>query len=190
MAVPGTVPTGVIGSRTNGLSEATANLLTLTYDPLNGGEMMNFTLDLNNQSLGGSTQFGSSFAIQSSDQDGYSTGRLENLEVDTSGIVVGRFSNGQTRTLAQVQLAKFVNSGGLQPSGNSAWVESFSSGAPIVGIPGVSSLGSLSSGALEQSNVDLTAQLVSLITSQRNFQANAQSIRTGDTIAQTIINLR
>ena len=168
----------------------TSNVLQLDYDLQNGAEPLYFTVDFNNIAFGGTTEFGAYFAIQSSKQDGYSQGSLQNIEVDNNGVIIGRFSNGQTRDLAQLATANFANASGLQPQGDTGWTESSTSGTALIGKPGSGGLGSVTAGALEQSNVDLTAQLVALITAQRNFQANAQSIRTGDTVAQTIINLR
>jgi len=100
------------------------------------------------------------------------------------------FTNGQSRTLAQIALANFNNPQGLRQLGNTTWSESFDSGPALVGSPGSGSLGQIQSGALEGSNIDLTAQLVEMITAQRNFQANAQVITTNNTITQTIINMR
>ena len=103
--------------------------------------------------------------------------------------MLGRFTNGQSQILGQVALANFANPEGLRDLGDTLWAESAESGAALVGAPGTSSLGVVQSGALEDSNVDLTQELVKLIIAQRNFQANAQVISTGDEIAQTIVNL-
>ena len=135
-------------------------------------------------------QFGGGFSVNSLVQDGFATGRLSGIDIDSSGVILARFTNGQSRTLAQVALANFANSQGLTQLGDSNWAESFESGAALVGAPGSSSLGLLESGALEDSNVDLTEQLVGLITAQRDFQANAQVITTASTVNQTIINIR
>jgi flagellar hook protein FlgE len=105
-------------------------------------------------------------------------------------VITSRFTNGQSRTLGQLAIANFNNAQGLRQLGDTSWSETFDSGAPLVGAPGSGSLGLIQSGALEGSNVDLTEQLVSMITSQRNFQANAQVITTADTVTQTIINIR
>ena len=102
----------------------------------------------------------------------------------------GRYSNGQSRDLGQVVLANFASPNGLLSLGNNLWGEAPDSGQPLVGAPGSSSLGLLSAGAVEESNVDLTAELVNMITQQRAYQANAQSIRTQDQILQTLVNLR
>jgi len=136
------------------------------------------------------TQFGSSFAVTALDQDGFSTGRLSGVDIGETGIVTARYTNGQSRTLAQVAMANFTNPTGLRQLGDTTWVETFDSGVPLVSAPGSGSQGLLQSGALESSNVQITEQLVNMITAQRNFQANAQVISTADTITQTIINIR
>lgn len=136
------------------------------------------------------TQFGSDFSVSASVQDGFTTGQLLGLEIDDTGVVFARYTNGQARALGQIAIAGFSNPNGLQPLGDTNWAETFSSGAATLGEPGNSGLGVLQSGALEGSNVDITAQLVNMIVAQRNFQANAQVIQTEDTVTQTIINLR
>jgi len=136
------------------------------------------------------TQFGSAFAVTSLDQDGFSTGRLSGVDIGETGIVTARYTNGQSRTLAQVAMANFTNPTGLRQLGDTTWVETYDSGVPLVSAPGSGSQGLLQSGALESSNVEITEQLVNMITAQRNFQANAQVISTADTITQTIINMR
>ncbi len=136
------------------------------------------------------TQFGGGFAISAIDQDGFATGRLSSLDFDPSGTLFARYTNGQSLTLGQVALANFSNSQGLRAVGNSLWSESFSSGQPLIGAPGSGDLGLIQSGALEESNVDVTGELINLIQTQRNFQANAQVIGTADTLTQAIINIR
>ncbi len=136
------------------------------------------------------TQFGAKFTVNELTQNGFTSGRLSGVDIDDTGIIRARFSNGQTKTLGQVALADFSNPQGLRALGDSAWAEGFSSGVPLIGIPGSGSLGVIQSGALEGSNVDLTSQLVNMITAQRNFQANAQVITTADTVTQTVINIR
>lgn len=145
----------------------------------------NFVVD-----FGDTTQFGSDFSVDNIDQDGYATGRISGLSIDDSGIIFARFTNGESQVLGQVVMASFQNQDGLQPSGNTAWVENFESGPPRVAAPNTGSLGTIQSGALEDSNVDITAELVNLIIAQRNFQASAKTIETADTVTQTIINLR
>lgn len=137
-----------------------------------------------------STQFASAFAVSSVFQDGYTTGQLAGLEVDDTGVIFARYTNGQSKTQGQVVLANFANQQGLTPVGKTAWIQSFESGEPVVGTPRSGTLGALQSGALEDSNVELSDQLVNLIVAQRNYQANAKSIETESAITQTIINLR
>jgi flagellar hook protein FlgE len=145
----------------------------------------NFEIDMD-----ASTQVGSDFEVRTLDQNGSTTGRLVGIDVDDTGIIFARYTNGENQILAQVALADFSNPQGLQTDGDTSWVQTFTSGEPIVGGPGTASLGLIQSGALEDSNVDLSEQLVNLIIAQRNFQANAKTIETADTITQTIINLR
>ncbi len=135
------------------------------------------------------TQYGSPFSINDMQQNGFTTGRLAGLDVDESGILFARYTNGESRVLSQVALANFNNEEGLSPTGDTAWVQTFASGNPIVGAPGTGSLGSISSSSLEESNVDLSDQLVNLIIAQRNYQANAKTIETADQVTQTILNI-
>lgn len=140
--------------------------------------------------LSGTTQYGTSFARNSMTQDGYTSGSLSSVGVGDDGILVGTYSNGETRNLGQVVLAAFANPNGLTILGDNLWAESADSGQPSVGVAGSGTLGSITGGAVEDSNVDLTSALVDLITAQRNYQANAQSIKTEDAIMQTLVNLR
>jgi flagellar hook protein FlgE len=136
------------------------------------------------------TQYGSSFAVATQSQDGYAAGELTSVNIEDSGMVMATYSNGVTRAEAQLALANFRNPQGLRLIGGNNWVETFESGAPVVGTPGTGSLGALRSGALEDSNVDLTAELVNLMTAQRYYQANAQTIKTQDQVMSTLVNLR
>jgi flagellar hook protein FlgE len=136
-----------------------------------------------------STQFGRDFALGSVEQDGYTTGKLSGLAIDGDGIVSARFTNGQTSVLGQVALADFNNTQGLQAVGDTSWIETNQSGVAVIAAPASGSLGSVTSGALEDSNVELSEQLVQLILAQRNFQANSRTITTADEITQTIINI-
>jgi flagellar hook protein FlgE len=137
-----------------------------------------------------STQYGSTFSVNTLKQDGFTSGRLSSIDVDTSGVVFARYTNGRSQPLGQVALSNFANPQGLRPLGDTTWGETFTSGDPVRGSAGTSSFGLIQAGALESSNVDLTAQLVNMITAQRNFQANAQMISTADQVTQTIINIR
>src|SRR5690606_38254270 len=136
------------------------------------------------------TQFASAFAVTAVSQDGYTTGELAGLEIDDTGVIFARYTNGQSLVQGQVVLANFANVQGLTPIGKTAWVQSYQSGEPVVGTPRSGTLGALQAGALEDSNVELSDQLVNLIVAQRNYQANAKTIETESAITQTIINLR
>lgn len=136
------------------------------------------------------TQYGSSFSVNKLTQDGYASGNLAGLSIGPDGVVLGNYSNGQTKNLAQIVLANFSNPNGLMAIGNNAWIETSASGQPMVGTPDTGVLGVLQSGAVEESNVDLTGELVNMIVQQRNYQANAQSIKTQDQIMQTLVNIR
>lgn len=138
----------------------------------------------------GTTQFGASFGVNTLTQDGYASGRLSGFAAGSDGIITGRYTNGKSSTLGQIVLASFANPNGLQPLGNNVWSETSISGAALVGTPNTSSLGILQSSSVEDSNVDLTAELVNMITAQRVYQANAQTIKTEDQILQTLVNLR
>lgn len=138
----------------------------------------------------GTTQFGADFGVNALEQNGFTTGQLTGVDIDKRGVVLARFSNGQTTPQGQVMLANFGNPQGLQPTGDTLWTESPDSGPPLIGAPGTAALGLVQSGALEESNVDLAAQLVKLIIAQRNYQANAQVIQAEDKVTQTIINIR
>jgi len=175
---------GILSS-INGVTAPPTSITSSTFNPGGGAAAMTLTLDYSNAS-----QYGGNFNVNSLVQDGFATGRLSGIDIDDTGVILARFTNGQSRTQAQVALANFGNSQGLTQLGDSNWAESFESGAALVGAPGSSSLGLIQSGALEGSNVDLTEQLVGMITAQRNFQANAQVIKTADAITQTVINIR
>jgi flagellar hook protein FlgE len=140
--------------------------------------------------VSGATQFGAQFGVTDLSQDGYAAGQLIGVRFEDDGIITARYSNGQTKPAGQVEIANFRNPQGLQSLGGNAWARTFGSGDAIVGVPGDGNLGALQSGALEESNVDLTAELVNMITAQRVYQANAQTIKTQDQVLQTIVNLR
>jgi len=145
----------------------------------------NFVLDIN-----GSSQFSGGFSVNELDQNGFSRGRLSSVDVSETGVIFARYSNGEALTLGRVALGSFANEQGLTPLGDSTWGQSLESGEPVIGAPRTASLGSVSSGALEDSNVELAEELVALIIAQRNFQANSRTIETANEIQQTIINLR
>ena len=151
----------------------------------NGAAVQAFSADLSSF-----TQFGAAFAVSTVQQDGYTTGQLRGLEIDETGVLFTRYTNGQSRRQGQIAVANFTNPNGLQPVGDTSFVETFSAGSPTLTTPGLSGTGLLQSGALESSNVEITSQLVRMIVAQRNFQANAQMIQTEDAVTQTVINLR
>ncbi len=165
-------------------ASATPFNLTLT---LANGATFNNPVPLD---LAGTTQFGSSFGVNAITQDGYGAGKLTGLAIDGDGTVMGRYSNGQLKVQGQIAIASFANPQGLAAMGGNEWVETSFSGSALVGIPGSSNMGLLQSGAVEESNVDLTQELVGMITAQRTYQANAQTIKTEDQVLQTLVNLR
>lgn len=143
-----------------------------------------------NLDMTGSSQYATSFAVSSVSQNGFTTGQLSGLEIDDTGMLFARYTNGQSMAQGQVVLADFANVQGLTPRGNTGWSQSYASGEPVIGTPRSGTLGALQAGALEDSNVELSDQLVNLIVAQRNYQANAKTIETESAITQTIINLR
>lgn len=143
-----------------------------------------------NYGANGSTQFSSPFAVNVLEQNGFPIGRLTGVEISDTGIIRANFSNGQSTALGKIALARFQNAQGLAQKGNNSWEDTTASGSPLVGEAVTSSFGQIRSGAIEGSNVDLTAELVNLIAAQRNFQANAKSIETENTVTQAIINIR
>lgn len=145
---------------------------------------------LSNLDFTGSSQYGSPFGVTSATQDGYAAGELAGFNIGQDGVLQGRYTNGQTRTLGMVALANFANPQGLKSLGDNQWSESPDSGSALLGQPGAAGLGVLQSSATEDSNVDLTQELVNMIVAQRAYQANAQTIKTQDAIQQTLMNLR
>jgi flagellar hook protein FlgE len=185
----GTLTFGTDGQITAGsplsVAVSIANVQTSLGEPNGALAVQTFPVDFT-----GTTQFGSKFGTNRLEQDGYTAGNLVGLSAGSDGIIQGRYSNGQTLAQGQIVLANFTNPNGLQALGNNQWAETSVSGPALVGAPSSSNLGVLSSSSIEESNVDLTAELVNLITQQRNYQANAQSIKTQDQVLQTLVNLR
>lgn len=140
--------------------------------------------------MGSATQYGSSFGVTNLTQTGYAPGQMSSITIEGNGIIMARYSNGQSQPAGQIEIATFRNAQGLQPMGGNAWNATYASGDAVVGVPGDGNMGVLQAGALEESNVDLTAELVNMITAQRNYQANAQTIKTQDQVLQTLVNLR
>jgi len=136
------------------------------------------------------SQYGAAFSVSSNSQNGYATGELAGFSIGSNGVITGQYTNGQTLAQGQIALANFVNPQGLIAVGNNQFVQTEASGAPVVGAPGSGSLGTVQSGALEASTVDITTELVNLITAQRVYQANAETVKTEDQVEQTLMNLR
>ena len=150
-------------------------------------EGFSISLDID---FGSSTQFAQPFSVLSVNQDGFTSGRLDGLEIDASGTIRANYTNGQNNPLGKIVVANFNNQNGLKQIGNATYVETAVSGTAQVGEAGAEGFGNILSGSLERSNVDITEELVNLITAQRNFQASAKAIETTTTLTQTIINIR
>ena len=193
LQAPGS-PLGTVSFDENGKIDPATSTLTLTVTPTanpNAGGAAPAVVDFDVEiDLGGATQFGSKFAVADLTQDGYASGDLTSINISNDGMVMASYSNGVTRAEAQVALANFRNPQGLLAVGGNNWVESFDSGPAVMGKPGDGNFGALRSGALEDSNVDLTAELVNMMTAQRAYQANAQTIKTQDQVMSTLVNLR
>ena len=184
----GAAAAGTLAFNTDGSLDTTATTLPFNLSvPVGGGATSPMTVALD---FVGTTQFGTTFGVNDLTQNGYTAGKLSGFSVGQDGTIVGRYSNGQTLAQGQIALTSFTNSQGLAPIGNNQWAETSSSGLPLVGAPGAGTLGVLQSGAVEEANVDLTQELVNMITAQRVYQANAQTIKTEDSLLQTIVNLR
>lgn len=162
-----------------------ATNLTKTATFTNGAAPLSLTMNYAQM-----MQTGATFGVNSLSTDGYASGQLSGYNIGTDGTIVGNYSNGQTQKLGQVALSNFVNPQGMAPLGGNMLAETAASGVPLTGAPGSASLGALQSSAQEDSNVDLTAELVNMITAQRDYQANAQTIKTEDAVMQTLINMR
>lgn len=178
-------PTPSMVFNAGGYDSTNSTVSPISFTPTTGGATMNISFDYST-----STQYGSSFSVNKLSQDGYSSGRIASFTIGDDGIIQGRYTNGQSKDLGRVILANFVNPNGLQSLGGNQWMASYESGDELIGAPGSSTLGVLQSSAVEDSNVDLTAELVNMITAQRIYQANAQTIKTQDQVMQTLVNLR
>jgi flagellar hook protein FlgE len=154
------------------------------FNPTDGAAQMNMSFN-----FGQTTQFGGDFGVTSIIQNGFATGQLSTVSIDATGIVSAVYTNGRTTQLGQVAMANFPNPGGLKQLGNTNWAQTFQSGTVVEGTAGSAGFGGIQSGALESSNVDLTTELVNMITAQRAFQANAQAITTANQNSQTVIGI-
>ncbi|MBL4851998.1 MAG: flagellar hook protein FlgE [Gammaproteobacteria bacterium] len=186
-----TVGAGALTFNNNGtiLTPANGEVAYNAFAVNGGAATLNLTLDYTG--LGSpTTQFGANFAVNSLDQNGFPPGSLSGIDIGDDGVILARFSNGQSNPLGQIFLTDFENPQGLRQLGGNTWVQSADSGDARRNSPGVGGVGLLQSGALEGSNVDITEELISIISAQRSFQANAEVITTADTLVQTIINIR
>ncbi len=183
-------PIGTLGFNTSGAlvypTGSPAGVIS-TSVPLTNGAATPQAITLN---FGTTTQYGSANGVNQLNPNGYASGQLSGFSTSSTGVIQGRYSNGQSKNLGQIALANFSAPEALQSIGNNQWVETSASGSALVGAPNTGNLGVIQAGATESSNVDLTTQLVDMITAQRNYQANAQTIHTEDQIQQTLINLR
>lgn len=167
------------------VAPADGNITLPTFTPTTGAAPMDMVVDVSK-----SVQYGSAFVVNSLSQDGNTTGQYSGIEVSDTGVVTARYSNGVSEALGQVALTRFNNPQGLQSIGDNGWSATSDSGEPMLGSAGTSGFGVVTGGALEASTVNLTEQLIGMITAQRGFQANSQMISTQDQVLQTVINLR
>jgi len=184
-AVP--VPLGTMSFSTGGILTGTTPNPIVASMAVTTGAATPFDISID---YTGTQQNAGDFGVAKQFQDGFASGSLSGFNVSTDGTIVGNYTNGRSAVLGQVVLTNFANPNGLQNIGGNQWVETADSGVPLTSTPGTSGLGSVQSARIEESNVDLTAELVNMITAQRVYQANAQTIKTEDQIMQTLVNLR
>ncbi|EKN5124424.1 flagellar hook protein FlgE [Yersinia enterocolitica] len=179
---------GALQSVTNGTNPASTTDFTLTIPMgvVNGAPAQTFALSV----AGSKQQNTGTDSIVTQTQTGYAAGEFTGFQINNDGSIVGTYSNSQTQLLGQIVMVNFANPEGLSSEGDNVWKETLSSGNPILGTAGSGGFGTLTSGALESSNVDLSKELVNMIVAQRNYQSNAQTIKTQDQILQTLVNLR
>ena len=176
---------GALSSVTDAAGGTNPQLISFgSYTPTTGGAAMSVTYNMNN-----TTQYGDTFGVTSETQNGFTTGQLSGVSVSSAGVMSANYTNGQSTVLGQVAVATFPDEAGLQQVNNTDWVQTFTSGAPVYGQAGNAGVGTIASGSLEQSNVDITTQLVNMITAQRAFQANSEMISTENQITQTVITM-
>lgn len=159
--------------------------INVTSGTLNGATAATFSLSFLN-----SMQQNTTSAVVSTSQNGYKPGSMVSYTINDDGTVVGSYSNEQKQVLGQIVLANFANNEGLKSEGDNVWSATNKSGVALLGTAGTGNFGSLTNGALEASNVDLSKELVNMIVAQRNYQSNAQTIKTQDQILNTLVNLR
>lgn len=163
----------------------------ITLTPASGAAPFNITINPGTiNGIDGLASFANPSNAVISGQDGYQAGSLQGISIDTKGVISGYFTNGVSRSLAQIALAQFTNPSGLLRSGDNTFVESANSGGPVVGFAGGTITSSVTPGALEGSNVDISAEFTNMIVAQRGFQANARVISTTDEMLNELVNLR
>jgi flagellar hook protein FlgE len=183
---PATLSSTTLNFNTSG-ALTTTTPIAVTYTPAaaNGASApMSF-----NVNYAGSTQYGQSSATNSLTNDGYASGTVSSMNISTTGVIQATYTNGQTNVIGQIALANFTDDQGLQAIGGNRWVQTNASGSPQLNAPGSGTAGTLTDSALESSNVNLTTELVNMITAQRYYQANSQTIKAEDTIMQTLVSL-
>ncbi|WFZ86540.1 flagellar hook protein FlgE [Citrobacter freundii] len=183
-AVP-TTPTSTLEFNTSGALIG-EGAFDITTSALNGAPAITFAMSFQNsmqQNTGANN-------IVATNQDGYKPGDLVSYQINNDGTVVGNYSNEQKQVLGQIVLANFANNEGLASQGDNVWAATQASGVALLGTAGTGNFGKLTNGALEASNVDLSKELVNMIVAQRNYQSNAQTIKTQDQILNTLVNLR
>ena len=163
---------------------ANGQLAFAGFTPTDGAATMNMSFN-----FGQSTMYGTQFGVNSIVQNGYTTGQLSTVSVDSTGVVSAVYTNGRSTQLGQLAIANFPNPQGLQQLSDTNWAQTFTSGTSVQGTAGSAGFGSVQASSLENSNVDLTTELVNMITEQRAFQANAQVITTADQMSQTVIGI-
>ncbi|EPC4488414.1 TPA: flagellar hook protein FlgE [Serratia liquefaciens] len=177
---------GNLASTTSKQGAAGEFSMLIPMEAKDGAPAQNFTLNFAKSMQ----QSVSADSVSKVSQDGYGAGEYTNFQINNDGTVMGIYSNQQTQVLGQIVMANFSNPEGLSSQGDNVWQETGASGQPRVGLAGNGGLGKLTSGALEASNVDLSQELVNMIVAQRNYQSNAQTIKTQDSILQTLVSLR
>ncbi|WP_226663054.1 flagellar hook protein FlgE [Microbulbifer aggregans] len=189
VAVDGNADTANVGElvfdNNGSLNEPSSTFPMYSFTPGGGADVLSFDVRFD-----GTTQFGNDFALNSLDQNGNAAGALVGITFDEDGTLIGNYANEKSQVLGVIALANFRNPEGLSPNGDNVWVETGASGQPLLGLAGVGQFGTLESGAVETSNVDLTRELVDLIVAQRNYQANTQTIKVQDEVLQAAVNLR
>lgn len=180
--IGGVQPPQAIEFNTDGTLLAPTAAVNITYNPT-GADPMVLALDMT-----GTTQYAGNFSVNRNTTDGYATGELAGLRVNDDGSIYAVYTNGRDRLQGQVMMANFANPGGLSQADNTTWTQTFASGTATTGAAGTGALGSLTAGSYEDSNVDLTGELVNLMTAQRNYQANAKSVSTADQLTQVLFN--